>query len=77
MRSYLVLKEKARLFNEDPAIQARLAEIQTGAPEMASLEGRYSRDLAARLKADRLRSSGAGGPRAWAMKPWIRWYLIC
>ena len=37
--------------NEDPAIQARVAELQAGAPEMASLEGRYSRDLADRLKA--------------------------
>jgi len=51
MRSYLILKEKARQFNEDPEIQALLAEINAGDDELGHLAGAYSADKAAHLKA--------------------------
>lgn len=51
MRSYLILKEKARRFNEDPEIQALLAEINAGDDELGHLAGVYSADKAAHLKA--------------------------
>ncbi|HWP99124.1 MAG TPA: xylose isomerase [Vicinamibacterales bacterium] len=50
MRTYLILKEKARQFAEDAEIQALLAEIRRGAPEEEPPR-RYSREAAARLKA--------------------------
>jgi xylose isomerase len=40
MRTYLILKEKARLFREDAAIQALLAQFQTASDPAGSL--RYS-----------------------------------
>ena len=50
MRTYLILKEKAARFNADPEIQALLAEINTGDPEMAQYSGAYSRAKAEALK---------------------------
>jgi xylose isomerase len=47
MRSYLILKEKARQWNGDQEIQALLAEINTG--DQAAVA--YSREAAAALKA--------------------------
>jgi xylose isomerase len=47
MRNYLILKEKARQFDEDKEIQALLAEMRNGSGEML---GRYSAEEAKRVK---------------------------
>ncbi len=50
MRTYLILKEKAARWNEDPKIQAlvaRVAELDDGS--MASLLGPYTPERAAAL----------------------------
>jgi xylose isomerase len=51
MRSYLILKEKARQFNEDAEIQALLAEINADDGEMDAFSGPYSSEKATALKA--------------------------
>jgi xylose isomerase len=51
MRNYLVLKEKARQFNEDAEVQSLLAEIHAMPPEYAEPLGGYSRAKAERVKA--------------------------
>mgnify|MGYP001026362208 FL=1 len=51
MRTYLILKEKARRFDEDAEIQALLAEITADDGAMAPFQGGYSREKAAALKA--------------------------
>jgi xylose isomerase len=51
MRSYLILKEKARQFSEDAEIQALLAEINAADAAMDALSGPYSPEKAAALKA--------------------------
>jgi xylose isomerase len=51
MRTYLVLKEKARQFNEDKEIQALLAEIRADDGAMAPFQGAYSAEKANALKA--------------------------
>jgi len=48
MRNYLILKEKARQFDEDKEIQGLLAEIHNGAGDDI---GPYSRERANQLKA--------------------------
>jgi xylose isomerase len=48
MRTYLILKDKARRFNEDGEIQALLAEIRSSTGDEPP---RYSREAAAALKA--------------------------
>src|SRR6266850_5309138 len=50
MRNYLILKEKARQFNEDSEIQSLLAEIRSATPESNGLMEGYSRAKAAQLK---------------------------
>ena len=50
MRSYLVLREKARAFREDETIQQLLAENQRASVEVPSTEGGYSREAADALK---------------------------
>jgi xylose isomerase len=51
MRNYLILKEKARQFNEDAEIQSLLRDIRNGAsPEPEPMNG-YSRDRAEKIKA--------------------------
>lgn len=49
MRTYLILKEKAAQFNNDPEIQALLAEITADDPTVAPLLGRYSSEKAKSL----------------------------
>jgi xylose isomerase len=49
MRTYLILKEKARQFNEDAEIQALLRELGTGG-ELAPAMGAYTAAKAAALK---------------------------
>jgi xylose isomerase len=51
MRSYLILKEKAKRYHSDPEIQSLLAEINRADPLMAGFDNGYSRDQAAALKA--------------------------
>jgi len=63
MRTYLILKEKARRFNADPEIQALLAEINADDGSMAGYFGRYTPQKAAGLKAqpfDRAKIAGRG-----------------
>ena len=50
MRNYLILKEKARQFDEDNEIQSLLAEIRSVSPESNGLMQGYSRAKAAQLK---------------------------
>jgi len=50
MRTYLILKDKARQFAADREIQALLAEIRAGEPVNAVLLGPYSTDALARLR---------------------------
>lgn len=50
MRTYLILKEKAAQFNQDPEIQALLQEIHADDGTYSWLSGAYSSDKAARLK---------------------------
>ncbi len=50
MRTYLVLKEKAAQFNQDPEIQSILAEINADDGTLTPLMGSYSPDKAASLK---------------------------
>jgi xylose isomerase len=50
MRNYLILKEKARQFNEDNEVQSLLAEIRSATPEHNGLMQGYSREKAAQLK---------------------------
>ncbi|MBN2146420.1 MAG: xylose isomerase [Anaerolineales bacterium] len=51
MRTYLILKEKAERFNQDPEIQALLAEIKADDGAMAPYFGAYTPGKAAALKA--------------------------
>ncbi len=51
MRTYLMLKEKARCFNEDAEIQALLAEIKADDGSMAQFGGAFTPAKAAALKA--------------------------
>ncbi len=51
MRTYLILKEKARKFNQDKEIQALLAEINAKDPALAAITGSYTPQKAAALKA--------------------------
>ena len=50
MRNYLILKVKARQFDEDKEIQALLAEIQNGSGDHVELLGPYSREKANKLR---------------------------
>src|SRR5213075_1048305 len=54
MRNYLILKEKARQFNEDKEIQALLTEIRAVAPGDEVNLGGYTRDEAEKIKLMRL-----------------------
>lgn len=51
MRTYNMLKEKARRFNADPEIQALLAEINSGDQNYGGLLSGYSADTVNKLKA--------------------------
>jgi xylose isomerase len=51
MRTYLILKEKARCWNQDPDIQALVSEIRAEDPGMAQAQGKYSADKMNWLKA--------------------------
>jgi xylose isomerase len=51
MRTYLILKEKARQFNADPEIQALLAQINADDGSVKQFSGKYSASKAKSLKA--------------------------
>lgn len=51
MRSYLIHKEKARLYNEDKEIQRLLAEINADNPKVSALMGKFTPEKAKDLKA--------------------------
>jgi len=51
MRNYLILKEKARQWNEDAAIRELLDEIRAAGPENGGSPGAYSRGRADEIKA--------------------------
>ncbi|MFN8474376.1 MAG: xylose isomerase [Anaerolineae bacterium] len=50
MRTYLMLKEKARQFNADPEIQGLLAEVNAADAEMDAFAGAYTPSKARALK---------------------------
>ena len=50
MRTYLILKEKARQFNADPEIQALLKQIHPQDSALQSAMGHYSRENARKLR---------------------------
>ncbi len=50
MRTYLILKEKAERFNEDPEIQAAITAYKVQDEELSALCRSYSQDNAAALK---------------------------
>jgi xylose isomerase len=50
MRTYLILKEKAERFNQDPEIQDLLREVNADDGSMSRFAGRYSRQTADALK---------------------------
>jgi xylose isomerase len=65
MRTYLIMKEKARQFNEDDEIQALLAEIKADDGAMDQYFGTYAKDKADALKAhsfDRVAMGQKGQP---------------
>lgn len=64
MRSYLILKEKARQFDADPRVQSLLAEINSGSQDAAdALKQPYSAGAAQRLRGLHL------DPQALAARP--------
>jgi xylose isomerase len=65
MRTYLVLKHKARQWNAHPEIQALLAEIHAGRGDAEAWLGDYSPEKARQLKAA-LFDRAALGARGWA-----------
>lgn len=63
MRNYLLFKEKAQRFNQDPEIQALLAEANADDGSMDAFKGAFTAEKAAALKAhsfDRGAISGRG-----------------
>ena len=50
MRNYLILKEKAKQFDDDPEIQALLADIRSTGPGETEPLGHYSREKAENIK---------------------------
>jgi len=51
MRTYLILKEKARQFNQDPEIQALIRAYKVEDAELSALTRRFSKENAEALKA--------------------------
>jgi xylose isomerase len=51
MRTYKIMQEKVRQFNDNKEIQDILKEIHGASPELKGLMGRFSKDQAAKLKA--------------------------
>jgi xylose isomerase len=51
MRTYKIMQEKVRQFNDNKEIQDILKEIHGASPELKAFMGRFSKDQAAKLKA--------------------------
>jgi xylose isomerase len=51
MRTYKIMQEKVRQFNDNKEIQDLLKEIHGASPELKGFMGRFSKDQAAKLKA--------------------------
>jgi xylose isomerase len=51
MRTYKIMQEKVRQFNDNKEIQDLLREIHGASPELKGFMGRFSKDQAAKLKA--------------------------
>lgn len=51
MRTYKIMKEKVRQFNDNKEIQDLLKEIHGASPELKGLTARFSKEQAAKLKA--------------------------
>jgi xylose isomerase len=65
MRTYLILKEKARQLDEDREIQDLIAQIRADDGTLARYQGAYSRETASALKVetfDRLALGRRGQP---------------
>lgn len=60
MRTYLILKEKAARFNADPEIQGLLKEINGDDGSLSYLKGGYSKETAARLRAEKFDRAALG-----------------
>jgi xylose isomerase len=60
MRTYLIMKEKAKQFGSDAQIQGLLAEINADDGEMDSFKGAYSAEKAAALKSYEFDRVGLG-----------------
>ncbi len=60
MRTYLILREKARQFNADAEIQALLAEINADDGEFSYLNDSYSADAMTKLRAAQIDRVGIG-----------------
>ena len=58
MRTYLILKDKARQFNADAEIQALLAEINAEDSAMSPFFGKYTPEKAAAIKSQSFNRSG-------------------
>jgi xylose isomerase len=54
MRNYLILKDKARQFNEDAEIQSLLSEIRSASADNGKPEGGYTREKADQIKSLKL-----------------------
>jgi xylose isomerase len=54
MRNYLILKDKARQFNEDTEVQSLLSEIRSGSPNNGNAASRYTREKADQIKSLKL-----------------------
>jgi xylose isomerase len=50
MRNYLILKDKARQFNEDAEIQSLLSQIRSASTENGKSDGAYTREKADQIK---------------------------
>ena len=68
MRTYLILKDKAARWNADPEIQALVAEVNAGDPDL----GRYAADYSADRAAARARVTSASVGSTWA-RMWRTW----
>jgi len=63
MQNYLILKDKAKRFDEDAEVEALLAEIHATPPEYTEPLGGYTRDKADRVKALALNRDELAGKR--------------
>ena len=50
LRTYKIMQEKVRQFNDNKEIQDLLREIHGASPELKGFMGRFSKDQAAKLK---------------------------